>query len=116
MKRLIFSLLALICLSAPSFASVCYVSEFANYGDGGMQVAKQPILADQAITVSAAHAESASFQPSTRLIRINCDVVVSFVVGASPAATANNARLVTGVVEYFQVNGSQQKISFITNN
>lgn len=117
MKRFIFGLLALACLSAPASAASCYVSEFIKAGDAGVQVAIQPAVTDQtAIAVSASSAQSAAFQPSTKLIRINCDVVVSFLVGSNPTATANNARLPTGVVEYFQVNGSQQKIAFITNN
>lgn len=117
MKRLLLGILAVLVLAGPASAASCYVSEFAQAGDAGVQVAKQPALVDQtAVAVSATSAQSAVFQPSTKLIRVNCDVVVSFLVGANPTATANNARLPTGVIEYFQVNGSQQKIAFITNN
>ena len=116
MKRILFGLLALAFLSQPASAAFCYVSEFIQAGDAGVQVAKQPGLDQTAVAVSASSAQSAAFQPATKLIRINCDVVVSFLVGPNPTATANNARLPTGVVEYFQVNGSQQKIAFITNN
>lgn len=116
MKRLIFGAFAFVALAEPASAAVCYVSEFSNVGDGGTQVLKQPALTDQTVAVSASASASASFQPSTRWIRINCDVVVSFLVGSGPVATATNARLPTGVVESFEVNGSQQKISFITNN
>lgn len=114
MKRFIFALLALACFSAPVSAASCYVSEFIQSGDAGIQVAKQPSVDQTAITVSGTSAQSAAFSANTKLIRINCDVVVSFLVGANPTATANNARLPTGVVEYFQVSGG--KIAFITNN
>lgn len=116
MKRFLLGILAVLALASPASAAVCYISEFAQPGDAGMQVAKQPALTDQTVAVSSTSAASAAFQPSTRLIRINCDVVVSFLVAASPTALATNARLPTGIVEYFQVNGSQQKIAFITNN
>jgi len=115
MKRLILGIVLAV-LAQPAFAASCYVSEFIQAGDAGIQVAKQPSVDQAAVTVSGSSAQSAAFQSSTRLIRVNCDVVVSFVVGANPTATANNARLPTGVVEYFQVDGSRHKIAFITNN
>ncbi len=114
--KLALLLLLAVGFASPAMAASCYVSEFIQAGDSGVQVAKQPAVDQTAIAVSASSAQSAAFQPSTKLIRINCDVVVSFVVGVNPTATANNARLPTGVVEYFQVNGSQMKIAFITNN
>lgn len=117
MKRLAFVLLALVALAQPASAASCYVSEFIQAGDAGIQVAKQPSTDQTAVAVSASAAASATFKSTTKLVRINCDVVVSFVFGVSPVATVNNARLPTGVVEYYQLGGgSGQSVSFITNN
>lgn len=114
--KLAFLALLAVGFASPAMAASCYVSEFTRAADGGVQVATQPATVDQtAVAVSASSAQSAAFKSSTNLIRINCDVVVSFVVGTNPTATANNARLPTGVVEYFKVTGGQL-IAFITNN
>lgn len=116
MKRLILGILALVLLSAPAAAASCYVSEFIQAAGAGVQVAKQPGTDQPSpITVSASSAQSAVFKSTTKLVRLNCDVVVSFVYGTNPTATTNNARLPTGVVEYFDVSGGMQ-VAVIQNN
>jgi hypothetical protein len=108
--------IALGLLTTPALAASCYISEFTGSGDAGTQIAKQPASVDQSpVAVSGASAQSAAFASSTRIIRVNCDVVVSFVTNPNPTATTSNARLPTGVVEYFQVVPGQ-KMAFITNN
>lgn len=117
MKRLAAAslFLALSCLGA-SAANFCYVSEFYLTADSGVQVARQPSLVDQApVSVSATSAQSAAFSGDTKLIRIECDTIVSFVIGANPTATASNARMAASAPEYFQVKAGQI-VAFITNN
>lgn len=117
MKRLAVAslFLALSCLGA-SAANFCYISEFYLTADAAVQVARQPVLVDQSpVTVSATHAESAAFGGDTKLVRVECDTVVSYVFGAAPVATTSNARMAASAPEYFQVQAGQ-KVSFITNN
>jgi len=115
-RRLALAMSALAFSTCLANASTCYVSEFAAVGDSLVQVAKQPASADQApISVSGSSAQSAAFGSATRYVRLNCDVVVSFVFGSSPTATTNNARLPANAVEYFQVTGGQ-KLAVISNN
>lgn len=115
MKRFLLGFLVLGLLCGQAEAATCYVSEFQQAGSAGVQVAVEPPIADQAVAVPG---NSVNFNKNTKLIRINCDVVVSFLVGSpSPSAGTSNARLPTGVVEYFQVpTGATNQISFVTNN
>lgn len=116
MKRLIFGLLALALCGQPASAAVCYISEFSQAGDAGIQVAKQPAVTDQTpVAVGGSSVQSAVFNANTKLVRIECDVVASMVFGTNPTATANNARISANLPEYFQV-ASGQKVAFITNN
>lgn len=116
LRSLSLALIALGLSTDLANAAICYVSEFASVGDAQVQVARQPASTDQApITVSGVSAPSAAFGAGTKYVRLNCDVVVSFVFGTAPVATASNARLPTGVVEYFQVVGGQ-KLAVISNN
>lgn len=116
MKRLLLSLLAVFALSGPSLAASCYISEFTQAGDAGVQVAKQPALLDQTpVTVGGTSAQSAAFSANTKLVRIECDVVASMVFGANPAATTSSARISANLPEYFQVQAGH-RVAFITNN
>lgn len=115
MKRFLLAL-ALLALTQPASAASCYISEFTQAGDAGVQVAKQPALVDQTpVSVGASSAQSAAFNANTKLIRIECDVVASMAFGPNPTATANNARISASLPEYFQVVAGQ-KVAFITNN
>ena len=115
LKRLSIAVFAfaISCISAS--ASTCYVSEFTQAGASGVQVARQPGTDQSPITVSASSAQSAAFASTTVLIRVNCDVVVSFLIGTNPTATTSNARMAAGQTEYFQVI-ARQLIAFISNN
>lgn len=116
LKRFAISAFALLLSCAAASAASCYVGEFAQTGGAFVQVARQPGVKDQAaIAVSGTSAQSAAFNTNTTFIRINCDAVVSFLFGGNPTATSDNARLPTGVVEYFQVIAGQ-KVAFVTNN
>ncbi len=105
-------LLALSCVAAS--ASTCYVTEFPLTADAGVQVARQPALTNQTVTVSGVSAQSSAFSGDTKLIRVHCDGIVSVLVGSNPTATTAMMRMAADQTEYFQVIGGQ-KIAFITN-
>lgn len=66
------------------------------------------------IAIGGGALNSASFGTNTSLIRVNCDAVCSIVIGTSPSATINNARMAANQTEYFAVVPGQQ-ISVISN-
>jgi hypothetical protein len=115
MRRIALATLAMLALSSPACATACYVSEFTQAGEAGVQVARQAGSDQTPIAVSGVSAQSAAFGSATKLVRLNCDVVVSFAFGANPTATTSSARLPIGVVEYFQVRGTE-KLAVISNN
>lgn len=110
--------LALSCLGAS--ASTCYVTELYLLADAGVQVAKMPPIKDSGpVTVSAASSAYGPTTGDTRMVRIECDVVVSIAFGtnggSAPTATTGNMRMAASAPEYFKVDRSSY-IAFITNN
>lgn len=95
-----------------------YISELVTRGTdakGPNQFPEFPPIASQVID-TAAVSVSASFQPSTRFLRLAADGVVSFAVGTAPVATTADARLPANTVEYIDIPENQgYKISIITN-
>lgn len=96
-----------------------YIREYADIvqkANGGVQMGAEPAILDQApVTIGAGANPSAAFNPLTRVIRINVDVVCSFLIGpAGSVATTNNARMAAGQTEYFGVRPGDI-VSFIAN-
>jgi hypothetical protein len=112
MRKLFFALLFII--ASPAFAATCYVTE-VPFTSIYYQAVPLPPVASQHITVSGTSAQSAAFNKLTYIIRINCDVIVSLVVGTNPTATTNDLRIPANQTEYFVVQPAD-KIAFVTNN
>lgn len=97
-----------------------YVTEFAGvartqFGGSFTQVALCAELANQTVAIGGSSAQSAAFNPSTTLIRVHTDAICSVKVGgASPTATAANARMAANQTEYFGVTPGD-KLAVITN-
>lgn len=107
--------LAAVALSAlPASAATCYISEFYLTADAGVQVARQPALVEQTVSVTGTSAQSSAFSGDTKLVRIHCDAIVSFTFGTNPTATTAKARMPADGTEYFQVLPGS-KVAFITN-
>ncbi len=101
-----------------------YISEYARGTLDGrtfIPSGEEPAIANQVVDYTAGAAASATLNAQTRFVRIHVDSIASFVFGANPTATVNNARLAANATEYFgvpndpQLQGSGLKISFITN-
>jgi hypothetical protein len=117
MKRIAVAslFLALSCVGAS--ASICYVTELPLLAEAGVQVAHMPPLKDASpVTVSATSAAYGPLTGDTKMVRIECDVVVSIAFGATSAtATTSNMRMAASAPEYFKVPPTSF-IAFITNN
>jgi hypothetical protein len=97
-----------------------YITEFADVGKTGgvVPVGAIPANAKQFITFSATAGQSAAFANNTRLVRIAVDGAASIAFGTNPTAvTAQDARLSTGAVEYYDISavmGQGYKVSAVT--
>jgi hypothetical protein len=81
----------------------------------GSQVPQEPGV-DQPVLPIGGHAESAPFADTTRMVRLHCDAICSFLVGSAPVATSANARMAANQTEYIGVTpGSKLKVSVVTN-
>lgn len=97
--------------------AVLYVTEFDELGKGepGLaQIAKQPPIAEQTVAVGGASTPSATFNASTRFVRLHTDVICSFEFGSTPTATTSDARMAADNTEYFGVLPGQ-KVAVISN-
>lgn len=88
--------------------SIMYITEYERLAvdDKGntVQVGLEPAIARQFITLSATSAPSASFNPETNFVRIQCDLAAHIVFAAAPVAVAGEDTPVTADVgEYFGV-------------
>jgi len=96
-----------------------YVSEFAGMGSGANaapQAVMQPPLAEQAVAIGGASAQSAAFNARTRIVRLHADSICSIEFGVNPTATATTARLAANQTEYFSVGeGGAMKVAVIAN-
>jgi hypothetical protein len=110
--RYILALLFAV-LAGPALASTCNVNEFPLQINAGVQIAMVPPLVDQApITVTGTSAQSATFAPSTGMVRVWCDTQSAVAFGFNPTATTNNMPLSAGAAEYFDIVPGQ-KAAFI---
>ena len=83
------------------------------------QVVRDPPLVDQVpITIGATAAQSAAFDPRTRIVRLHADSICSILIGppGTTTATANNQRMAANQTEYkMVVNNAGHCVSVITN-
>ncbi len=116
MKRLLLAVAVFALTTAPGFAgTTCYVAEFSIGASAGTQVAAQPLIAEQTVTIGGSSTQSSAFNGNTRLIRLHCDGIASFKIATNPTATTSTARIAADQTEYFQVNPGD-KIAVISNN
>ena len=91
-----------------------YITEYTAILDDRVQIPLEPPSAEQAVTISSSHAESAPFASTTRVVRLSTDVICSVLIGNSPAATAASGRMAANQTEYRGVQPGM-KVSVITN-
>lgn len=109
-----------VLLSSPSHAAKCYVTEYVSLGQAPSspaQIAREPALLDQTpVDFSAGAAQSATFNPSTSIVRVWCDAQASVVFGSNPTATNTNAPTSAGFPEFHGVTpNSGLKLSVHSN-
>lgn len=94
-----------------------YITEYANsLQEGGIQIAMEPMNADQTVAIAGASAASAAFQNNTRIVRLETDSICSVKFGTAPVVTTSNRRMQAGDVEYFGVPiGAAYKVAVISN-
>lgn len=73
----------------------------------------EPGLADQTVTFTATHGESAAFNSNTKFIAVTSDGNFCYVIDANPTATTSNFRIAAGVILYLGV-APGMKISAVT--
>lgn len=105
--------------------SILYITEFATFTlvgapGGAGQIAEQPEIANQAITIGASSAQSAAFNSKTRFVRLHTDVICAIEFGTNPTAVAaggtGTARMPANQTEYFGVpQGQSYKVAVITS-
>jgi len=95
-----------------------YIREYESLGipgeGGNAQIAKEPALLDQTPVSFGSAVQSAAFGPNTRFARFHTDSICSFLVGANPTATTNNARMAASQTEIVGVTPGH-KVSIISN-
>jgi len=74
----------------------------------GLQIARMPPIAEQAVTITGTSAQSAALNAQTKFVRITSDGVAQIAFGANPTATTNSLRMGAGTVEYFGVVGGSK--------
>ncbi len=86
-----------------AFAATCNVTEFAERPPVTYQAAFAPALASANVTYTTSSVQSAVFQVTTVLVRIQCDADAYVLFGTNPTALLTSMRLPSGVVEYFTI-------------
>lgn len=98
-----------------------YITEYcaAQIGPVGRvgQVPLEPPIAEQTVTISGTHNESAAFNSQTRLIRLHTDAICSVVIGTNPTATTANGRMPANMTEFrgLDTTAAAMKLSVISN-
>lgn len=100
--RTIFAALALLACGLVN-AATCNVTEFAERPPVTYQAAYVPALASANVTYTTSSVQSAVFQQTTALVRIQCDSVAYVLFGANPTATLSSMRIPSGTVEYYAI-------------
>ena len=81
-----------------------------------MQIALQPPIAEQTVSMSGTHAESSAFNVKTDFVRLHTDAICSVEFGTAPVATTAKMRMAANQTEYFGVTpGLSFMVSAITN-
>lgn len=103
------TLFAVLALSVCGFvnAATCNVTEFAERPPVTYQAAFAPALTSSNITYTTSSVQSVVFQPTTALVRIQCDAVAYVLFGTNPTALLTSMRVPSGVTEYFAVTPAQ---------
>lgn len=99
--------------------SVLYVTEFSHpeYDNANVvQIAREPMVTDQTVSISGSSGSSAAFNTLTNLVRLETDSICSVVFGTAPTAATTNRRMNANDVEYFGVpQGQSYKVAVISN-
>lgn len=106
--------------------AVLYITEFAQLapqpvGQTG-QVAMQPPLAEQTVSLSSTSAASNAFNSQTRFVRLHTDTICAVEFGTSPTAVGSGggsptARMAANQTEYFGVPaGASFKVAGVTSS
>jgi hypothetical protein len=101
--RTLFAALALLACGLAS-AATCNITEYAERPPVTYQAAFAPALASYNITYTTSSVQGAVFQPTTALVRVQCDATGYILFGTNPTALLTSTRMPTGTVEYFTVN------------
>lgn len=104
--RTLFAALALLACGLAS-AATCNVTEFAERPPVTYQAAFAPALFSANVTYTTSSVQSAVFQATTALVRIQCDAVAYILFGTNPTALLTSMRLPSGTVEYIAVQPAQ---------
>jgi hypothetical protein len=116
MRHALTLILLLFALSAS--AADAYITEYRdlmNVPSDAAQIAKEPVVAEQKITLGAATASSA-FNAATRIVRVHCTAGCSISFGTAPVATTSMQRIPADGVEYKGIPAGQSyKISVVSN-
>jgi hypothetical protein len=91
-----------------------YISEYPPGIHNSSQLASEPRLVAQTVSITAGSLQSAAFGPSTGKIRVNVDAICSFRIGPNPTAVTTEGRIPADGTEYFEVNPGD-KIAVIAN-
>lgn len=96
-----------------------YITELANTGisnnSPNLQMAAQPPIAEQTVTIGAASVQSSALNSATKFVRLFTDTACGIAFGSNPTAGANSARMAANTTEYFAVpQGQSYKIAVIT--
>lgn len=105
-----------------------FISEFSGfppYMGHPMSIAELPPIAQQTVTMTSTSAQSTSFQPNTRVVRLHLDSGGSATspgacvrVGTNPTALTTDLRLALNQTEYFFVNNgvTVEKVAAISSS
>lgn len=104
--RILFAALALLVCGLAG-AATCNVTEFIERPPVTYQAAFAPALTSANVTYTTSSVQSAVFQPTTALVRIQCDAVAYVLFGTNPTALLTSMRIPSGTVEYFTLTPAQ---------
>lgn len=100
--RTLFAIAALAVCGLAN-AATCNVTEFAERPPVTYQAAFAPALVSSNVTYTTSSVQSVVFQPTTALVRIQCDAVAYVLFGTNPTALLTSMRVPSGTVEYYAV-------------
>lgn len=97
-----------------------YVTEYSDEGQsvrGAVSIVSVGSYTDQTpVAIGGGSLQSAAFQATTIIVRIETDAICSIAFGTNPTATTNNKRMAADGVEYFYVPpGQSYKVAVISN-